>query len=268
MPEVVTPIDRAGQERSGVGFSLRQTHGDEPSWQTAHSLLQAMVRGSRNRCPACGVARLFPTFLKPVDQCAVCGEDWTHQCADDFPAYIAILLAGHVLVPAVILVDTQVDLPTWSYFAFWLPLAALLVMALLQPAKGGVIAFQWWFGLLGFAQRGKARAARPPVVIACNDQTAPSDEPLVLDAAEFIAVRALYGWTTFNLMVTRAQARELLEAPTGVAIALAPRGDLLRFDGDATLYYRWTDRGGATRSEYLDAESARIALRRMLDTKE
>jgi uncharacterized protein (DUF983 family) len=38
-------------------------------------------------------------------------------------------------------------------------LAAALIAAILQPAKGGVIALQWWLGLQGFAgHAGKVEA--------------------------------------------------------------------------------------------------------------
>jgi len=40
-----------------------------------------------------------------------------------------------------------------------LALAVSLLAAFLQPAKGGVIALQWWLGLQGFAgHAGKAEA--------------------------------------------------------------------------------------------------------------
>lgn len=266
MPEVVSPIDQAKQERGG-GASVARHAATGPSTQPARSLLQAIWRGFCNRCPACGAAHLFRTFLKPADLCPACGQDWTHQCADDFPAYIAILIAGHVLVPMVILVDQLVDLPTWSYFAFWLPLAAALVIALLQPAKGGVIAVQWWFGLHGFAEGAKARAADQAAMIPAGRQDVPTGKPAVSDVVEYVCVGARYGWATFNLTLTRAQARRILDAPIGTTVDLARSGETVRFDDGATLHYRRTDRGGEIRSEYLDGESARMALRRMLERR-
>ena len=70
-----------------------------PSELPARAWKQAMGRGLHGQCPACGQGKLFRAFLKPVDACAACGEDYTHQRADDFPPYIVILLLGHILAP-------------------------------------------------------------------------------------------------------------------------------------------------------------------------
>src|SRR5215471_19038904 len=46
----------------------------------------ALLRGFKCRCPNCGQGKLFRAYLKVVDRCAVCGEDYSHQRADDAPA--------------------------------------------------------------------------------------------------------------------------------------------------------------------------------------
>src|SRR3546814_6807270 len=53
----------------------------------ARDARRAMLLGLKSRCPSCGEARLFARYLKPVDACPACGQDWTHQRADDLPAY-------------------------------------------------------------------------------------------------------------------------------------------------------------------------------------
>src|SRR5580698_10000743 len=58
------------------------------------SLTKALWRGFTMRCPNCGEGKLFGRFLKVVDHCAVCGEDFTPQRADDFPAYLVIVVIG------------------------------------------------------------------------------------------------------------------------------------------------------------------------------
>ena len=59
----------------------------------------ALARGLRGRCPRCGEARLFRRWLKPLASCPACAVDWMPQQADDFPAYISILVTGHLLAP-------------------------------------------------------------------------------------------------------------------------------------------------------------------------
>jgi len=117
---------------------------------------QAASRGLRGRCPRCGGAHLFRRWLKPFDHCRCCGQDLTHQQADDFPAYIAIFLTGHLLAPVIILLSLDFDLSPLAMFAIIVPLALVMMLGTLQPAKGTVIAAQWWYGLHGFAKERPA----------------------------------------------------------------------------------------------------------------
>ena len=111
----------------------------------------AIRRGLAGRCPACGDARLFGHFLKPNPACPACGQDWSHHCADDFPAYLVIILLGHLLLPIVIEVNHLFAPGMVTQMVLWPALAAILALLLIQPAKGGVIAFQWARRMHGFA---------------------------------------------------------------------------------------------------------------------
>jgi uncharacterized protein (DUF983 family) len=112
---------------------------------------QAVMRGLRGRCPNCGRGHMFSRFLKVADRCAACGEELFHQRADDFPAYLVIVLVGHTVVPLALLVETEFAPALWMQVAFWVPLTALLSVALLQPIKGAIVAMQWFGGMHGFA---------------------------------------------------------------------------------------------------------------------
>ena len=117
------------------------------------SYLAAAARGGlHGKCPRCGEAPLFRKWLKPVDRCEACGQDWTLQRADDFPPYISILVTGHLMAPLAILLTLDFALPTGIVLAIILPLAAATMLGVLQPAKGAVIAAQWWLGLVGFSK--------------------------------------------------------------------------------------------------------------------
>ncbi len=85
------------------------------------SLAQAARRGFTMRCPNCGKGHLFRRFLKVVDHCEVCGEDYTPQRADGFPAYLVIVVVGHVIVPALLAVEIAYAPPAWLQLAIWLP---------------------------------------------------------------------------------------------------------------------------------------------------
>jgi uncharacterized protein (DUF983 family) len=99
---------------------------------------------------------MFRAFLKVADCCEVCGEELHHQRADDFPAYVVILIVGHILVPAALSVEIHFAPSYWVHLALWLPAVLILTFGLLQPVKGVIVALQWTLGMHGF-EVAKAR---------------------------------------------------------------------------------------------------------------
>ena len=114
------------------------------------SFLAALLRGIRCRCPRCGEGRLFRRWLKPEAACSHCTLDLTPQQTDDFPAYIAIFVTGHLMAPLIIMLALDFALSTTAMIAIIVPLALAMMLGLLQPAKGAVVAAQWWNGMHGF----------------------------------------------------------------------------------------------------------------------
>ena len=111
----------------------------------------AVTRGLRGRCPACGEGRLLHHYIKVVDACSACGEEMHHHRADDFPAYLTILVVGHVLAGAMFTVDeTWPDLPLTFHFILWPTLVVLMSLWLLPIVKGGLVAYQWALRMHGF----------------------------------------------------------------------------------------------------------------------
>jgi uncharacterized protein (DUF983 family) len=121
------------------------------------SALQAFGRGLLGRCPNCGKGHIFRAFLKVADNCEVCGEELCHHRADDFPAYIVIVIVGHIVIPAVLWMETHYAPSYWVHLAMWLPLTIGLSMALMQPVKGAVVALQWFSGMHGFEEAKRRR---------------------------------------------------------------------------------------------------------------
>jgi uncharacterized protein (DUF983 family) len=124
--------------------------GEHHSGRTARPLWAAMKRGLLGRCPHCGEGKLFRAFTKTVDTCSVCGEELHHHRADDLPAYLVIVIVGHIVLGAFMGVEATSTLSTWQHIAIWVPLTILLSVALLQPIKGAVIGLQWAFYMHGF----------------------------------------------------------------------------------------------------------------------
>lgn len=110
----------------------------------------AMWRGFLSRCPHCGRGHLFRAFLKVVDGCAVCGDEFHHHRADDAPAYFDIMIVGHVVVPLALAVEVAYAPPYWVHLALWGPLTIALAIGLLQPIKGAIVGWQWAHRMHGF----------------------------------------------------------------------------------------------------------------------
>lgn len=119
----------------------------------SHSLMADSGRGFRGRCPHCGKGHLFGRYLKVVPACAACGEEFHHHRADDMPAYIVVLLIGHLLAIAATTVEVVYAPPYWVHLVLWLPLTVILCLGLLQPVKGVIVALQWHMRMHGFAKR-------------------------------------------------------------------------------------------------------------------
>ncbi len=111
---------------------------------------QAMLRGWRRRCPNCGSGPLMHGFLRVRDDCAVCDEAFYHHRADDGPAYLTILIVGHLMAPLILWVFT-----TWRPEPLVLAVAftvgcVALSLYLLPRLKGLIVALQWAKRMHGF----------------------------------------------------------------------------------------------------------------------
>jgi len=110
---------------------------DESSWTAAW-------RGALARCPRCGKGSLFRAYLKPVDACSECGEPLGHIRADDGPAWLTIVVVGHLVVFAALGMAAEVaDWPYWLSLTLWPALTLVLALAFLPFAKGLFIGAIW-----------------------------------------------------------------------------------------------------------------------------
>ena len=123
----------------------RQTGADEK-----RNVWTALKRGLRGRCPRCGQGKLFRAFLKVDDHCSVCQLDFTPHRADDLPAYLVIVIVGHIVVPTILWIETEYAPSVPLQLAIYLPLTLILSLLLLQPVKGAVVGIQWALRMHGF----------------------------------------------------------------------------------------------------------------------
>ena len=111
----------------------------KPSPWPVPSLLIAIGRGLAGRCPVCGKGRVFNGFLRVASHCAECSAPLGLVRADDAPPYFTILIVGHIVVPAMLIVQKASDPSTWLMSAIFVPLTLALTFALMRPVKGATV---------------------------------------------------------------------------------------------------------------------------------
>lgn len=111
---------------------------------------EAMLRGARQMCPACGEGALFKSYLKVADNCPACGEELHHHRADDAPPYFTILIVGHIVGAGVMMLEQAYAPETWVHYIIWLPLLLVLSLTMLPRVKGALVGLQWACRMHGF----------------------------------------------------------------------------------------------------------------------
>lgn len=110
----------------------------------------ALYRGWRGKCPRCGSGRLLKGYLKVEHDCAACGQAFHHHRADDGPAYLTILIVGHLMAPLLHVVFVHWRPEPLTLFTLFSVGCVALSLYLLPRLKGALIGFQWARGMGGF----------------------------------------------------------------------------------------------------------------------
>ena len=113
-------------------------------------LRPAIARGFQRKCPHCGAGPLLKGYLKLRTQCSVCGEDLSFARADDAPAYLTILIVGHLMAPFLHWGFVHFRPEPIVLAAVFCTLCVALSLYLLPRIKGMVVAFQWARRMHGF----------------------------------------------------------------------------------------------------------------------
>ena len=112
----------------------------------------ALIAGWRGRCPKCRTGRLFRSYLTVQSECHICGEELHHQRADDGPAYITILVCGHLLAPIMHIIFVAYR-PNSLTMVVGFSLAFLaMALWMLPRVKGALIGLQWANRMHGFGK--------------------------------------------------------------------------------------------------------------------
>ncbi|KAF0172517.1 MAG: hypothetical protein FD162_2349 [Rhodobacteraceae bacterium] len=130
------------------------THADLPADEAyaERPMWPALRRGWSRRCPSCGSGPLLRGYLKVRESCPVCGEDLHHQRADDGPAYLTILIVGHLLAPVLMFVFVRYRPEPLTMMTVFSIGTVALSLYLLPRLKGVMVAMQWAKRMHGFGQ--------------------------------------------------------------------------------------------------------------------
>ena len=113
-------------------------------------LRPAMLRGWRRRCPNCGAGQMLRSYLKVRDTCPVCGEALHHHRADDGPAYLTILIVGHVVAPLILYIFVRYRPDPLVLASVFSVGTVALSLYLLPRLKGMIVGIQWSQRMHGF----------------------------------------------------------------------------------------------------------------------
>lgn len=119
----------------------------KPPWPVP-SLAIALRRGLMGRCPVCGKGRAFDGFLRVAARCDHCAAPLGLVRADDAPPYFTILIVGHIVVPAMLIMQKLADPSIWLLSAIFVPLTVILAIGLIRPVKGATVGLMLSFNML------------------------------------------------------------------------------------------------------------------------
>lgn len=95
---------------------------------------------------------MFASYLKVADKCPVCSEELHHHRADDGPAYLTILVVGHLMAPLIHIAFTKFRPDPMVLATVFTIGCVALSLYLLPRMKGLVVGIQWSRRMHGFGQ--------------------------------------------------------------------------------------------------------------------
>lgn len=112
----------------------------------------AVFKGWRRKCPKCGKGPLLSGYLTVRQTCPVCREELHHHRADDGPAYLTILIVGHLMAPLLHVAFVMWRPEPLVLFTIFAVGCVGLSLYLLPRLKGAIVGFQWSRYMHGFSK--------------------------------------------------------------------------------------------------------------------
>ena len=110
--------------------------------EIVHPLFRSIGRGLAHHCPHCGKGALYGRYLKIEPVCGACGHALAAYPADDGPAYLTILLMGHLIIAPALFFPIVWQSPPQISLPIILTVLVVIALTALPRLKGG------WVGLM------------------------------------------------------------------------------------------------------------------------
>lgn len=116
-----------------------------PDNQNSDTPVSPVKAGLGCRCPRCGKGKLYDGFLEFAGTCDHCELDFTEFERGDGPAVFIILILGFIVVGLALVVEVNYQPPLWLHAILWAPMIIGGSIGMLRPAKGLIIAMQYYY---------------------------------------------------------------------------------------------------------------------------
>ena len=94
-------------------------------------------------CPKCGQGKIFLKYLTLKESCNHCEQSFKDLKADDGPAWLTMMLVGHIMVPIMLAYELGQDIPFWISATVW-PLSFVALALIVLPfAKAFFVNMIW-----------------------------------------------------------------------------------------------------------------------------
>ena len=129
---------------------------NQPIDDAANPTWRAMKRGLKLRCPSCGKAPLYKSYLKVDPVCPHCGAANGEHRVDDAAAYFTVLIVGHVVVAPMLAFEAIWDASIATVLGIAIPAVGAVALGGLPFIKGAIVGV-----LSSHTRRARAEAIRP-----------------------------------------------------------------------------------------------------------
>jgi uncharacterized protein (DUF983 family) len=109
-----------------------------------NTLVSVLKKTLRFKCPNCGEGRLYHSFLKLVSCCSECHEVLDDIRADDAPAWLTILIVGHIVGSGLFLILPFFNYPDWLLI-FVIIVPTLILSLVILPFSKSLFVGVLWF---------------------------------------------------------------------------------------------------------------------------